>query len=63
MDKCKYCGLDAGTHACDPKDVTINMQKQDIAILRQQVAELEAVIVMQRETIQTLNSCIGGEEQ
>ncbi len=25
------------------------------------IAELEAVIVMQRETIQTLNSCIGGE--
>jgi len=25
------------------------------------ITELEAVIVMQRETIQTLNSCIGGE--
>jgi uncharacterized coiled-coil protein SlyX len=25
------------------------------------IAELEAVIVMQRETIHTLNSCIGGE--
>jgi len=42
MAKCKCCGLDAGTHACDPKDVTINMAKQNIAILRQQVTALEA---------------------
>lgn len=41
MTKCKYCGIDAGTHACDPKDVTINMQKQDITILRSKVAELK----------------------
>lgn len=42
MGKCKYCGLDAGTHTCDPKDVTINMKKKDISILRQQVTALEA---------------------
>ena len=42
MAKCKYCGLDAGTHVCDTKDVTINMAKQNIAILHQQVIALEA---------------------
>jgi hypothetical protein len=38
MSKCKYCGLDLGTHACDPKLVKINMQEKEIAILRSVVS-------------------------
>ena len=53
MSKCKYCGTDGGTHACNPKDVTVNMQKQDIAILRQGIADqaerVKVAVLMAKE--------------
>lgn len=51
MSKCKYCGIDGGTHACNPKDITVNMQKQDIAILRQGIAE-------QSKRVRELEDCL-----